>query len=80
MKKLGILLVMVAVLFSCESSSDNKKVLKEANGRINHVLLVIKNSEWQGKIGDELRRVIAEPVLGLPQPEAKFEVSQGEKC
>ncbi len=47
-----------------------------ANGRINNLLVVMKNSEWQGEIGDELRKFIAEPVLGLPQPEAQFEVSQ----
>lgn len=75
MKKLGTLVVLILVLISCETGPQ-KKVLKEANGRINHVLLVVKNSEWQGKIGDELRRIIAEPVVGLPQPEAKFEVSQ----
>jgi len=75
MKKIGILVIMALVMFSCETG-DQKKILKEANGRINHVLLVVKNSEWQGKIGDELRKIIAEPVIGLPQPEAKFEVSQ----
>ncbi len=75
MKKLGILLVLISLLISCDSG-DNKKVLKEANGRINHLLIVMKNSEWQGELGDELRKIIAEPVLGLPQPEAQFEVSQ----
>jgi len=67
---------MLSVLFiSCETG-EQKKILKAANGRINHVLLVIKNSEWEGPVGDELRTIIAEPVLGLPQPEAQFEVSQ----
>lgn len=75
MKKLGILFLTLTVLISCETG-EQKKILKEANGRINHVLLVIKNSEWEGAIGDELRTIIAEPVLGLPQPEAQFEVSQ----
>lgn len=75
MKKLGLLICVIIALTSCESG-EQKKILKEANGRINHVLLVMKNSEWQGAVGDELRKIIAEPVLGLPQPEAQFEVSQ----
>ena len=75
MKKLGILLVIVSFLISCESGK-NQRILSEANGRINSLLIVMKNSEWQGEIGDELRNFIAEPVLGLPQPEAQFEVSQ----
>lgn len=75
MRKLAILLVIVSFFISCESGK-NQKILGEANGRINSLLIVMKNSEWQGEIGDELRKIIAEPVLGLPQPEAQFEVSQ----
>ena len=75
MKKIGILFMLVIFLISCESG-DDKKVFKEANGRINSLLVVMKNSEWQGSLGDELRKILAEPVLGLPQPESQFEVSQ----
>lgn len=75
MKKLAMLLILVSLVISCESGK-NTKVLREANGRINNLLIVMKNSEWQGEIGDVLRKIVAEPVLGLPQPEAQFEVSQ----
>lgn len=75
MKKLGIFIVIISFLVSCESG-DQKKILKEANGRINSVLVVMKNSEWQGELGDEIRKIIAVPVLGLPQPESQFEVAQ----
>jgi hypothetical protein len=75
MKKLTILLILTALIISCNSAND-KKVLKEANGRINSLLVVIKNSEWQGDLGNELRKILAEPVLALPQPESQFEVSQ----
>ncbi len=75
MKKLGILLIMMTLFISCDSGNQ-KKTFKEANGRINNLLIVMKNSEWAGEIGDELRKIIAEPVVGLPQPEAQFEVTQ----
>ena len=75
MKKISLLLVLTVLFISCDSS-DSKKTLKQANGRINHLLVVMKNSEWQGELGDELRKIIAEPVLGLPQPESQFEVTQ----
>ncbi len=68
-------MAFIAVLISCDSG-DRKITLKEANGRINHLLVVMKNSEWQGELGDEVRKIVAEPVLGLPQPEAQFEISQ----
>lgn len=75
MKRIGLLIVCMSLLISCDTG-NNKKTLKEANGRMNNLLIVMKNSEWQGEIGDELRKIIAEPVLGLPQPEAQFEVTQ----
>ena len=75
MKKISLILVLTILFVSC-NSSDNKKVYKEANGRINNLLIVMKNSEWQGELGDVLREIVAEPVLGLPQPEAQFEITQ----
>ncbi len=75
MKKITILLMLTTLFISCNPAND-KKVLKEANGRINSLLVVIKNSEWQGDLGNELRKILAEPVLALPQPESQFEVSQ----
>lgn len=75
MKKVLLLIVVFSTLLACDSK-NSKKILKEANGRINHVLIVCKTSEWQGGVGDALRKIISEPVLGLPQPEAQFEISQ----
>lgn len=75
MKKITLLIVTILTFISC-GQGESKKVLKEANGRMNHLMIVSKQSEWQGKIGDELRKIISEPVLGLPQPEAQFEISQ----
>ncbi len=75
MKKISLILVLTILFISCDSGAD-KKVYKEANGRINHLLIVMKNSEWQGDLGDVLREIVAEPVLGLPQPEAQFEITQ----
>ncbi|WP_111707141.1 DUF4837 family protein [Lutibacter citreus] len=76
MKKLSVILVTIVFFISCGDNSNNKKVYKEANGRINNLLVVMKNSEWQGELGDVLRKIIAEPVVGLPQPESQFEVTQ----
>lgn len=75
MKKLGIILVVVSFFISCESGK-NQRIITDANGRINNLLIVMKNSQWQNEIGDELRKIITEPVLALPQPEAQFEVTQ----
>lgn len=77
MKKLTALLAIIVLLTSCNSSTTpSKRILKEANGRINSLLVVMKDIEWQGSMGDALREVVAEPIIGLPQPESQFEVSQ----
>lgn len=75
MKRIVILAALVLFFIGCDSGND-KKIFRESNGRMNNLLVVMKNSEWQGEIGDELRKIIAEPVLGLPQPEAQFEITQ----
>jgi hypothetical protein len=75
MKKITLFVVFISLLIACNPAND-KKVLKEANGRINSLLVVVKNSAWQGDLGNELRKILAEPVLALPQPESQFEVSQ----
>ena len=73
-KKLTLVFLIFITSISCV---DNDKItLVNSTGRINHVLIVMKNSDWQGKIGDELREIIADPVVGLPQEEAQFSINQ----
>ncbi len=65
------------VFLSLISCSKNEKItLVDSTGRINHLLIVINNKEWQGEVGDALRNIIAEPLVGLPQEEAQFSVNQ----
>jgi hypothetical protein len=75
MKKIVIFVMTLLTISACDSNQNRKMVVREANGRINEIIIVIKNSEWDGEIGDELRKVIAEPIVGLPQPEAQFRVT-----
>ena len=51
-------------------------MLVSSTGRINHILIVINDEDWNGKVGDALKDIIAEPVLGLPQEENQFSVTQ----
>ncbi len=74
LKKTTLLILVFIVLFSC--SKDDKITLVSSTGRINHVLIVIKNSDWQGEVGDALREIIAQPIVGLPQEEPQFSITQ----
>lgn len=74
MKKILFVLLLAGALFSCEKS--DKVTLMESTGRINNVLIVMNDEDWEGRVGDTLRAVIAEPVVGLPQEEYQFTVNQ----
>jgi len=74
MKKIVIALGIVFAMVSC-SNGKNQLILRSSTGRINSILIVIKNSEWVGKVGKTLKEIISKPVVGLPQPEAQFSVT-----
>ncbi|MDP3354020.1 MAG: DUF4837 family protein [Flavobacteriaceae bacterium] len=75
MKKIVTLLLTIILLTSC-SDTKPELTLVNSTGKINHLLVVIKNTQWQGEVGDEIRKILGSPVLGLPQPETQFNVTQ----
>ncbi len=72
-KKSLLLSLVITMLFSC--NRKDKITLVESNGRINHLLVVMKNSDWEGAMGDSLIAVLSKPLAGLPQEEAPFTVN-----
>ncbi len=75
MKKLLLLTVLFSLLISC-ISTEREITLPHSNGSMNQVLVVMNNDLWQGVEGDELRKVTGDEVLGLPQREPQFRVTQ----
>lgn len=73
-KYFSFLLAIFFVITSCKKE-DDPLTLVDSSGRINHLLVVIKNSELDGKIGDTLAAILSKPLPGLPQEEAPFTVS-----
>lgn len=73
-KKICVLTLLFITSISCVN--NDKITLVDSSGRINHLLIVIKNSDWQGEVGDSLREIIAKPLVGLPQEEPQFSINQ----
>jgi len=73
LKNITLLVFFLVTFISCYK--DDKITLVGSTGRINHVLIVIKNSDWQGEVGAALREIITEPLLGLPQEEYQFTIN-----
>jgi hypothetical protein len=74
MKKIFPFVLVLLFLVSCKN--DGKLILKNSMGKINSIVIVIDTKEWMGKPGDALRDIIGAPVLGLPQEETQFSVTQ----
>ncbi|MGB0176161.1 MAG: DUF4837 family protein [Owenweeksia sp.] len=63
---------------SPEGGSVFKDALPESNGGRMDLIVVAKESLWQGIAGDEFRKYFSSPQPGLPQPEPEFTVRQIE--
>ena len=74
-QKLALTLLFFSLLVSCGKKSD-QVTLVSSTGRINHILIVMNDEDWDGRIGDEIKQIIGEPVKGLPQEEDQFSVNQ----
>lgn len=75
MKNIFLALSLVVLFTACESKKEEKRVFLDSNGRMNHVLIVMDNSKWNGEVGNKLKDIIMTPVLGMPQQENQFDVS-----
>ena len=86
MKKLLILIAVFISFTSCkeEPSQGGAVPLKTKNdgayaksaGRMNTLTIVMDNALWEGEIGNELRKGLADGVSGLPQDEPLFTIRQ----
>ncbi len=75
MKNILLFSGLILLFISCDSKM-HEKILVDSSGRMNHILVVINNDDWQGKVGDEIRSSLAKEVVGLPQPEPTFHLNQ----
>jgi hypothetical protein len=75
MKK-GLTIIALLLFFtSCKDAKDTF-VLGGSVGKSNQLLVVTELKHWNGEIGTNLRSFLGEFVIGLPQPETTFSVSQ----
>lgn len=75
MKKGLIIITVLLFLTSCKDAKDTF-VLSSPIGKVNKVLVVTTGQHWKGAVGNELRGFLGKLLVGLPQPETTFSVSQ----
>ena len=74
MKKILAIFAITLLLTACVG--NNKFVMQQSIGKVNKVMVVTKSSDWIGDVGNEIRNSFGEIMVGLPQPEPIFTVSQ----
>ena len=74
MKKILLLSLLSITVLAC--NTKNEIIKPRSTGRINNLLIVVDNEDWTGKIGDSLRATFAKDILGFPQGEPTFTLSQ----
>ena len=74
MKKQLLILCSVWLLFSCKG--NDSYIMPSSIGKDNRVLIVTEAGNWDGAVGNEVRRFMSKEMVGLPQPEAHFTLSQ----
>lgn len=77
MKNVLTLILCLGVLLSCDDK-PKKRSLAASSGLVNTVKVVVDKEQWQGLVGDALRKVLAAPVDGLPREEPSFAIDQIE--
>lgn len=69
MKKLYIIFVLCLAFISCD---DKAIVVQDSAGRLNDILVVIGNKDWNGPLGDTIRKEFARPLDGIVREEPMF--------
>lgn len=75
MKKLLVACLFMGMLISC-NQTEKKTYLDGSLGNPNTIKVIINKEQWQGRVGDTLRKFLAAPVDGLPREEPLFTLDQ----
>ncbi len=67
--KIAISFILFFSFISCKNSPN---LLPNVSGKAGEVLVVISNEQWQGNIGEVIRKILTQPCEGLPQREAMY--------
>ncbi len=78
MKKICLYLfpLLLAASWACDSKEGVQNVtdLPRVSTVPNEILVVMDSAQWQGTLGEQLRKIYAAPIPALPQEEAAFNV------
>lgn len=69
MRKISIILAALAMLTACKST---KTLLPNVSGKAGEVIVVIEKEDWEGKLGNKVRELLADDCPYLAQKEPLY--------
>ena len=66
-------IIACMIFISCQSDVS-KAYVPESNGNINALTVVMNNSLWEGRLGNNIKESLMEPYEGLPFDEPKYDL------
>lgn len=72
MKQLVAILFACILFFSCKENTQTTKLLSNARGKANEILVVIPSQKWKSEAGDAIKGHLSQTLPGLPQDEPTF--------
>lgn len=77
MTRILAILFLTFTVSACSNGNKSAETAKKlSSGRMNAVNVVMDTKAWKGSVGDSVRSVLAQPVLGLPVDEPLFSLNQ----
>lgn len=68
-------LLAAFILISCgEQRTPGNEMKRPASGDADELMIVVDSAVWAGPVGDELRKIFAAPMIGMPQDEPLFRI------
>jgi hypothetical protein len=65
----------VLLLFiSCGKNNNGESTLRSASGEGDEIIVVVDSVLWEGPVGREIRKIYMQPMKGMPQDEALFDL------
>jgi len=80
MKRIYIFLLLISLcLAGCDGNKSGKRskgLLPKSSGRAGEMIVVMDSTQWQGELGEEIRKTFRAEVSGLPREEYMFKLNR----
>lgn len=75
MKYLFSLFLAISILSACnETGKGGSEMKRPAGGDADEIIVVVDSVVWEGPVGEQIRKTLASPMIGMPQDEALFDI------